>query len=121
MRHLWAYASFGSQAHAARRLRHARLRLPSKRGRCPEMAHNPTDSYLSTATVLDHPQQEHQVITSKTFTITTILRKNLRLYAPSGAYNSHNNQISLRCPGSSETYNKTYTENIALKKVTSKK
>ena len=71
--------------------------------------------------VLGHPQQEYQVITTKTFTITTILRKNLRLYAPSGAYNSHNNQISLRCPGSSETYNKTYTENIASKKVTSKK
>ena len=121
MRHLWAYASFERQAHAGVPEVPRPMRQSSKRCICPEMAHNPTDSYLSTATVLDHPQQEHQVITSKTFTITTILRKNLRLYAPSGAYNSHNNQISLRCPGSSETYNKTYTENIASKKVTSKK
>ena len=30
-RHLWAYASFGRQAHAALRLRHARVRLPSKK------------------------------------------------------------------------------------------
>ena len=33
-----------------RRLRHARVRLPSKRCICPEMAPNPTDSYLSTVT-----------------------------------------------------------------------
>ena len=39
--------------------------------------------------VLGHPQQEYQVITTKTFTITTILRKNLRRYALTGAYKAH--------------------------------
>ena len=62
---------------------------------------------------LDHPQIEHQVTTQKTLTITSILRKNIRLNNSSGYYHTNNNKISPGNPSSNKTYNRSYTENIA--------
>ena len=71
--------------------------------------HTPQDH----KSALDHPQKEHQVTTPKTLTITSILRKNLRLNNLSGYYHTNNNKISPGNPSSNKTYNRSYTENIA--------
>ena len=61
--------------------------------------------------VLDHPQQESQVIYTDKFTIKTILRKNLRRYTPTGAYRARKNPTSIQFPG----LRKTHIENAAPK------
>ena len=69
--------------------------------------HTPQDH----KSALDHPQKEHQVTTLKTLTITSILRKNLRLKNSSGYQLTGNNKIGPGYPRPNKTYSRTYTEN----------
>ena len=54
---------------------------------------------LEHKSALGHPQQEYQVTSTNTLMKITILRKNSKRYAQTGAYKTQSNQISHSCPG----------------------